>query len=778
MKRHECAAGPVQRPWYFLFLLMVMVATFLLLPRTTPAQPVTGAIPLESLLQPDGTLNLVNGARGSVNPAGFSMATRTDGTPVFTPLNGVIPGNENWQTVFGLPGANNEVKAVVMDGSGSVYIGGTFTSVSGVAANRVAKWNGTAWSALGSGMDGEVWSLALDGSTLYAGGAFLNAGGTLVNGVAKWDGGTWSGLGSGMSRAGTPYVIALAVDDSGNLFAAGWFSGAGGTPANNIAKWNGSSWSSLGTSPNDGVDSIAYSLYWDGAVLYVGGNFTHAGTVAVGYIAAWTGSAWQALGGGTSPGMEYPGGVYALTKDSSGVLYAGGGFTGVGSVGAYIPVSYVAKFTGGAWSAVGTGINGDVYSLGVDGSDNLYAGGGFSSPEGLILRWDGASWTGLGTGYSGVKSFVLSGTGGIFAGGTFDSAGGNPASKIAYWNGSSWSAMASGGMNATVNALALDGTGNLYAGGQFSIAGAAYANRIAMWDGTAWTALGTGMADGQVHALACDSSGNLYAGGTFSSVGGVTGEYIAKWDGSSWAPMAAIPSWVYALHVTSNDTIYAGTYSGGAGNVFRWTGTSWAALPGIESDDVLVLTSDSTGKLYAGGRFTNRVAWWDGVSSWFTLGGGIADGEVNALIVDSKGNLYAGGSFTTAEGSPADYLAKWDGAAWSALAGGPNGPVKTLGVDTADHLYAAGAFTVPGSNIAKWDGSAWTELGDGTNNQVNALAINNTSGDLYAGGMFTMAGMKDSRYIGWMTGLPTKMATKFPWTMFLPAIIRGKGAGP
>ena len=36
-------------------------------------------------------------------------------------------------------------------------------------------------------------------------------------------------------------------------------------------------------------------------------------------------------------------------------------------------------------------------------------------------------------------------------------------------------------------------------------------------------------------------------------------------------------------------------------------------------------------------------------------------------------NLYAGGGFTTAGGVPANYIAKWDGSAWSALGSGMDG---------------------------------------------------------------------------------------------------------
>ncbi|MEK7684226.1 MAG: hypothetical protein AAB466_02260, partial [Verrucomicrobiota bacterium] len=57
----------------------------------------------------------------------------------------------NWVSLGGIPGANSTVYAAVTDGSGNLYVGGNFTVIGEVVANRIAKWNGSAWSALGSG---------------------------------------------------------------------------------------------------------------------------------------------------------------------------------------------------------------------------------------------------------------------------------------------------------------------------------------------------------------------------------------------------------------------------------------------------------------------------------------------------------------------------------------------------------------------------------------------------------------------------------------------------
>jgi len=59
----------------------------------------------------------------------------------------------------------------------SLYAGGYFTSAGGIPANHIARWDGTNWSALGSGVNDTVYGLALSGNNLYTGGSFTNAGG-------------------------------------------------------------------------------------------------------------------------------------------------------------------------------------------------------------------------------------------------------------------------------------------------------------------------------------------------------------------------------------------------------------------------------------------------------------------------------------------------------------------------------------------------------------------------------------------------------------------------
>jgi hypothetical protein len=672
----------------------------------------------------------------------------------------------NWISMGGIPGADGYVSAAVVDSSGNLYVGGGFTMVGDVFATNVAKWDGRSWSALGSGIGdapGFQWvsALALLGGDLYAGGSFTTAGGSPATNVAKWNGSNWSAVGSGVGDgSGNQSTWALAVS-GGDLYAAGSFTTAGGSAANYVAKWNGTEWSALGSGVNNIIDTLVAS----GADLYAGGYFTSAGGGRANYVARWNGSGWMSLGSGTD------GRVVALTTSGSD-LYAGGAFLNADGS----PANYIAKWDGVAWSALGSGMNDQVNALAVLGS-GVYAGGNFTTAGGnaaaKIATWDGSSWSALGSGmdYS-VLALAVSG-GELYAGGSFTTAGGTAANSAAKWNGSSWSSLGSG-MGSRVRALAVSGS-EVYAGGDFTMAGGSPANYIAKWDGSSWSAMGSGM-NSNVYALTVLGS-DVYAGGAFTAAGGAAANYIARWDGSSWSalgsgiggvlsPEGYAP--VSALAV-SGTNLYAGgsfTTAGDAAatNIARWDGSNWSPLgSGLTGGYGTVFALAVSGNLlYSGGMFTiaggtaaNYIANWDG-SSWSALGSGVDD-YVFALAVSGR-DVYVGGVFTTAGGTAANYIAKWDGSNWSALGSGISAPsdypyyggrVSALAVSGND-LYAGGYFTTAGGSvaisIASWSAGTWSALGSGiSGGSVRALAL--LGSDLFAGGDFTIAGGKVSGYV-------------------------------
>ena len=703
-----------------------------------------------------------------ISHSALAMAILVDDADAVYPVR-IDPtfSDANWISMGGIPGTDGELYAAVSDASGNLYIGGQFTVVGDVAALRIAKWNGSHWSALGSGIEGDVYALAVSGSDVYAGGRFTLASGVWATNIAKWDGTSWSALGSGINDV----VWELAV--SGNdLYAGGAFTRAGAVTANNVAKWNGSNWSALGS----GVGSSVFALAVSANGLYAGGWFG---------IAEWNGTSWSAPGGGIG------GDVRALAV-SGNDLYAGGNFTTAGGVAA----TNIAKWNGNNWSALGSGItastgipyyDGVVFALVVSGND-LYAGGQFTTAGGVaainIAKWNGSTWSALGSGMN-EKVYALAVTDGdLYAAGYFTTAGDSAARTIAKWNGNRWNALGSG-MNGYVFALAVSGS-DLYAAGYFTTADGSATNHIAKWNGSTWGALGSGV-NGNVYTLAL-SGGDLYAGGDFTSAGGVLASCIAKWNGNSWSALSsAINGSVSALAVSGSD-VYAGgqfTIAGGvaATNIAKWNGSSWSALGlGVSAPPInegyyylphyfntvsalAVLGED----LYVGGWFTNaggvlanRIAKWNG-NNWSPLGSGIGGGysHVHALAV-SGSDVYAGGDFTTAGDVAAANIAKWNGSSWSALGSGLGfgsappyrlSPTVCVLAVSGNDLFAGGRLGTAGGMsanlIAKWNGSGWNSLGsgmtDGNFEGVYALAV--MGSDLYAGGSFTRAGGKVSAYL-------------------------------
>ena len=706
------------------------------------------------------------------------IAVRVDDTTAAYPVR-IDPtfSDADWVSLNpGIPGANGTVYAIAVDSSGNVYIGGYFTVVGSVPANCIAKWNGSAWSALGTGISGGgIKSLTVSGTDVYVGGYFTTAGGVPASNIAKWNGSTWSALGSGLSGNALALTTIGAV-----LYAGGDFTTAGEVAANHIAKWNGSAWSTLGSGITGVSYTAVYALAASGSDLYAGGNFTAAGGTAANHIAKWNGSVWSALGSGMNSQVK------ALAVVSSN-LYAGGSFSTAGGVTA----NNIAKWNGSAWSSLGSGVDSGVSALAVIGSD-IYVGGWFFTAGGVsasrIARWDGSVWSAIGSGMGGgpVNALAASGTE-LYAGGDFTPTSDLQAKYIAKWNGAAWSALGSG-MDSTVRALALIGS-DLYVGGDFTTVGGVAANHIAKWNGTAWSTLGSGL-NGNARALAVIGT-DLYVGGEFTTAGGVAANHIAKWNGSTWLALGSgttgvIGGQVNALTVNSGNLYAGGGFdtAGGvaANNIAKWNGTAWSALgSGIDNSGMVWALAGSGNDIYAGGGFNvaggvtvNGIAKWNG-NAWSALGTGM-NNFVMALVVNGT-DIYAGGPFDTASGVSANCVAKWNGNTWSALGGGIGNPggvgnptVNALALCGAD-LFVGGNFTTAGgvsaSRIAKWNGSTWSALGSGmsgapgsgiNSGPVYALAASG-SDYLFLGGDFSIAGSTVSPFIAKANLIPLPTIT-------------------
>ena len=251
-----------------------------------------------------------------------------------------------WDTALGTASATG-VRGLAIAPDGRLYACGTFHTIGGVAAERVAVWDGTTWAPLGLGMDDttEGVCIGLDGCVYFAG-YFHNAGGNPASHVAKWNPTTsaWSALGAGVDD----YALICTTAPDGEIYFGGKFLNAGGIGANRIAKWNPatSTWSALGTGTSNIVWAIQITP--DG-IVFVGGTFTTAGGVTVNGIARWDGREWNSLGVGVN------GNVFGISLAKDGMLFAGGDFTQAGGISL---CNRIAKWNGSTWSHLDFNLDG------------------------------------------------------------------------------------------------------------------------------------------------------------------------------------------------------------------------------------------------------------------------------------------------------------------------------------------------------------------------------------------------------------------------------------
>ncbi len=637
---------------------------------------------------------------------------------------GNTPGVFRWNGhVWSELGVDPEIEGIVDalaifdDGTGpALYCAGSFTSLANPGFDNIARWNGSQWSTLGTGLGhqsnfGGVYTLAVHndgtGDALYVGGGFTTVGGVHgFNRIARWDGADWTPLGSGLAGTRTPpwppyATSAISFDDgSGSaLYVAGNFTSAGGVPANGLARWDGQSWSAA----DQGLAGVTgrFVVFDDGSgpSLYAHTIIPNA-TENRGQLVKWSGTEWLPVG---SRIPHLPGATLTYNTSDGPVILASFNYTNQSPHRAEI-----FRFDGVDWALLYDDIEGSITGLTLfnhgEGDEIIFVGArsvpGLSSLS-TIARLTADGWKSLSSNmYEPVRAVALHDDGSgeaFFAGGDFTRTGSGATNHVARWDGSNWRNLGDG-LDGLVRSLVRfdDGTGmHLYAGGDFDSSGATQVNRIARWDGTSWSPLGAGLANGNVHTLAVFDDGTgpaLYAGGSFTTAGGQAASRVAKWDGTTWSPMS--------LGFSGNAVHHLWVHDDGQGP-----------------------------SLYAAGDFTqsqhtqlNHMARWSG-QEWVPVGSGF-DRWVYSMTTFDDGSgpkLIAAGRFDTAGGQLAPRIAKWDGQSWSRV--GDNTftasflgrvRVRTARAGQRDILLATNLLdsdpTVDRTPISQWDGSTWSYI--------------------------------------------------------------------
>lgn len=207
---------------------------------------------------------VANGLNGTV----LALATTTDGMLYaggnFSNAGGIAVNcfaryninSEQWQNIGGTGSVGQRVRAICAQ-QDQVYVGGTFSQIGGKACNNVAKYHPTqGWTALGNGLSGSINALAVMPN------GDLIAGGNFSGNVARYNGSTWTTLGGVGGN-----VLAVAIDSQGRIWAGGEFSGG-------LAMWSGSSWQIISMpSTTPGTYNIAHALAADKyGNVYIGAN--------------------------------------------------------------------------------------------------------------------------------------------------------------------------------------------------------------------------------------------------------------------------------------------------------------------------------------------------------------------------------------------------------------------------------------------------------------------------------------------------------------------------
>jgi hypothetical protein len=388
--------------------------------------------------------------------------------------------------------------------------------------------------------------------------ALLATGASATTGPGGWD-----NLGTGATpttHALNGGVYALNANAPGLLYVGGAFTDAGGdSNADSIASWNGTKWASLGPSAlNGAVNAIAYS----GGKVYVGGVFTNAGGNAnADFLAVWDGTRWGTVCNANGPAVTAT--VFALQIIGS-TIYIGGAFANGAGIASADFLLACDLNTGAARSTVAKDgdFTGGVLALTADSNGVLYAGGGFINVAGIpaadkVAYLDGSGWHAMGSGAAPgggavtdfVRALASNGTDVYVGTDSTNVAGIAQADHVVKWNGSAWSALSSntGGADgwfptsSTINSLTVSGS-DVYAGGNFQNAnGDPVADQIAHFDGIAWHTVGSngagnGPLDGNVTALAT-FAGKLVAGGSFTHGGGnPLAAFVASFNPGAVAP--------------------------------------------------------------------------------------------------------------------------------------------------------------------------------------------------------------------------------------------------
>jgi hypothetical protein len=229
--------------------------------------------------------------------------------------------------------------------NGELIVGAGFTDSLGVSQNYLSKWDGVKWVHFGDSINNRVTKMRIINNELYFTGPFTHIGNIDAKGVAKWDGtnwynvyncpfswvtdcimyngdfyicgnfdstalgivdlavykaGTWQKVGGADCPKGFLGSVGCMEVYKSELYIGGFISKVEGNVGHGIQKWNGISWSEVGTGLQDNnnatvgwVTTLAFMTYQN--KLYVAGSYGYAGNIYANGLSTWDGNQWCSI---------------------------------------------------------------------------------------------------------------------------------------------------------------------------------------------------------------------------------------------------------------------------------------------------------------------------------------------------------------------------------------------------------------------------------------------------------------------------------------------------
>ena len=691
---------------------------------------------------------------------------------------------------------------------------GDFVGAASLRTINIALWNGAtlSWSGLTDYATGlpfgyPVHAVTVADGQLYVAGMFTSTrSGTILNYVAKWGGTSWTALGSGLVVSPV-YAVSAIVAYKGSIVVGGFFL-SNNAQLSYIQRWNGTAWQAIAGGLNYYVQSL---VVWNG-LLVAAGAFTLDGimvgqpTQAHRAVATWDGDAssiWAPLGHGmTVCDGTYSGLVGLLAASATRLLALSSCNVADDTQQVYGLAEWDTM--AGRWSPVG-GWNASAFSVFLSAAVMFCpSGSGFYGPQcvGCPACVNGVCIDGLaGNGTCVCNAGAIGASCSTCAPGFYgptciacpackhnstcdDGLGGSgvcvcqadrssgplcetclpglcgaacqpcpliagTGTGLAVWNGSAWPTYGAAagsnvvGVHGDVHQLLHNGR-SLIVVGNFTSAGGMPASNIAQYDGLQWAPFGTGL-NGPVYAVAVLSSNVIVVGGAFTHAGATPAAYMALWDGSTWkrTPQWTGTGWTGGGFASPGGPVYSVLASGGlviAAGDFPSNVVYYEVSSGIVSPGYATFARGLDGTTYAVARvldnfhfaavgaFNGHVALTFGQDGFATLGTGV-DGNAYC-IATYGGTVIIGGDFAMAGATAVAGIAQWNGTSWLPLGTGFDGTVWTLQTGYG-FLWAGGAFGTAGGvaapNVARWDAgsAAWAGLpaGPGGVSTVRALVM-------------------------------------------------------